>query len=78
MGYKEKSRTKTLMFPDVGLHAHPIEGMLSQKSQPCLDSLRIAIFDLDEPTECYPLKIFLALLVYEVASRECPALHNAW
>jgi len=42
-----------------------------------LYSLRVAIFDLNQSPKCYPFKIFLAFLMDEITSWECPALNNA-
>ena len=65
------------MFPDIGLHADAIKRMLPQEGQPSLYHIRMAILDLDESTKRYALKVLLALLVHEVASRERPPFNNA-
>ena len=65
------------MLPDICLHADSIECVFAKKCKPCLHRLRVAIFDLDESAESYPFKIFLALFVNEVASRDRPAFDNA-
>jgi hypothetical protein len=44
-----------------------------EESQPCLDRLRVTILDLDQTAKCDPLKVLLALLVYEVTASHGPA-----
>lgn len=65
------------MLPDICLHADSIKCVLAKKCKPRLHRLRVAIFNLNEPAESNPFKIFLALFVNEVASRDRPAFDNA-
>lgn len=50
-----------------------MEGVFPKESKPCLDRLRVTILDLDQATERDPLKVLLALLVYEVTASHGPA-----
>jgi hypothetical protein len=50
-----------------------MEGVFPKESQPCLDRLRVTILDLDQTTKRDPLKVLLALLVYEVTASHGPA-----
>lgn len=51
--------------------------MLSQESQPHLDSLGMAIMYLYQTSQSDPLKVLLALLVDKVAPRYCPAFDDS-
>lgn len=61
------------MLPDVGLHADSIERVFPKEGQPGLNRLRVSILDLDQAAERDPLKVLLALLVYEVTASHGPA-----
>jgi hypothetical protein len=50
-----------------------MEGVFAKEGQPCLDCLRVTILDLDQTTKRNPLKVLLALLVYEVTAGHGPA-----
>lgn len=50
-----------------------MEGVFPKESQPCLDRLRVAILDLDQTAKRDPLKVLLALFVYEVTASHGPA-----
>lgn len=66
------------MLPNVGLHTHSVKRVLPQESKPCLDSFRVSIFDLHQTAESNSLEVLLALLVYEIASRDGPAFGDTW
>jgi hypothetical protein len=48
--------------------------MFPKEGQPCLNGLRVTILDLNQAAEGDPLKVLLALLVYEVTAGHGPAL----
>lgn len=50
-----------------------MESVFPKEGQPRLDRLRVTILDLDQTTKRDPLKVLLALLVYEVTARHGPA-----
>jgi hypothetical protein len=50
-----------------------MEGMFPKEGQPCLDRLWVTILDLDQTAKRNPLKVLLALLVYEVTASHGPA-----
>jgi hypothetical protein len=74
---ESRDRTKALVLPDVGLHTNSVEGVFPEESQPRLHGLRISIFDLNQSTESDSLEVLLALLVYEVTSRDGPTFDDA-
>lgn len=69
--------TETVMLPNIRLHTDSVKCVFPKESKPCLYRLRVAVLDLNQPTEGDPLKVFLALLVHKVASRDGPAFDDA-
>lgn len=72
----EDGHTKTLVLPNIGLHADSMERMFPKEGQPSLNCLRISILDLDKTAECNPLKVLLALLVDKVTTSYSPAFDD--
>lgn len=64
------------MFPDICLHTDSIKGVLPEECKPCLHRLWVSILDLNQSTEGDSFEVFLALLVYEVASGYGPAFND--
>jgi len=69
--------TETVMLPNICLHTDSVKRVFPKESEPCLYRLRVAILDLNQPTESDSLKVFLALLMHKVASRDGPAFDHA-